>query len=101
MLMNVQAPKRGKHLLDARKRFGSGGGWLARLTAPGFHRILDRIDAGLDHGTFEGTLPDGTTRIVGGRGEGPTARITLHSWNALLRLVNSGSIGWYRAWKKG
>ena len=99
--MNAQAPKRGKHLLDARKRFGSGGGWLARLTAPGFHRILDRIDAGLDHGTFEGTLPDGTTRIVGGRGEGPTARITLHSWNALLRLVNSGSIGWYRAWEKG
>ena len=99
--MNAQAPKRGKHLLDARKRFGTGGGWLARLTAPGFHRILDRIDAGLDHGTFEGRLPDGTTRIVGGRGEGPTARITLHSWNALLRLVNSGSIGWYRAWEKG
>jgi len=99
--MNAQAPKRGKHLLDARKRFGTGGGWLARLTAPGFHRILDRIDAGLDHGTFEGRLPDGTTRIIGGRGEGPTARITLHSWNALLRLVNSGSIGWYRAWEKG
>ena len=99
--MNAPAPKRGKHLLDTRKRFGTGGGLLARLTAPGFHRILDRIDAGLDHGTFEGQLPDGTTRIVGGRGEGPTARITLHSWNALLRLVNSGSIGWYRAWEKG
>ena len=99
--MNAQAPKRGKHLLDARKRFGTGGGWLARLTAPGFHRILDRIDEGLDHGTFEGQLPDGTTRVLGGRGDGPSARITLHSWNALLRLVNSGSIGWYRAWEKG
>ncbi|PHR20939.1 MAG: SAM-dependent methyltransferase [Sphingopyxis sp.] len=99
--MNAQAPKRGKHLLDARKRFGTGGGWLARLTAPGFHRILDRIDEGLDHGTFEGRLPDGTTRVLGGRGDGPSARITLHSWNALLRLVNSGSIGWYRAWEKG
>ncbi len=99
--MNAEAPKRGKHLLDARKRFGTGGGLFARLTAPGFHRILDRIDAGLDHGTFEGKLPDGTTRIVGGRGEGPMAEITIHSWNALLRLVNSGSVGWYRAWELG
>ncbi|GAB5485036.1 MAG: cyclopropane-fatty-acyl-phospholipid synthase family protein [Parasphingorhabdus sp.] len=99
--MNAEAPKRGKHLLDARKRFGTGGGLFARLTAPGFHRILDRIDAGMDHGTFEGKLPDGTTRIVGGRGEGPMAEITLHSWTALLRLVNSGSVGWYRAWELG
>ncbi|GAA0480214.1 cyclopropane-fatty-acyl-phospholipid synthase family protein [Parasphingorhabdus litoris] len=99
--MNAEAPKRGKHLLDARKRFGTGGGLLARLTAPGFHRILDRIDTGLDYGTFEGKLPDGTTRIVGGRGEGPMAEIIIHSWNALLRLVNSGSVGWYRAWELG
>lgn len=99
--MNAEAPKRGRHLLDPRKRFGTGGGLFSRLTAPGFHRILDRIDAGLDHGTFEGKLPDGTTRIVGGRGEGPMAEITLHSWNALLRLVNSGSVGWYRAWELG
>lgn len=99
--MNAEAPKRGRHLLDARKRIGTGGGLFSRLTAPGFHRILDRIDAGLDHGTFEGKLPDGTTRIVGGRGEGPMAEITLHSWNALLRLVNSGSVGWYRAWELG
>lgn len=99
--MNAEAPKRGQHLLEARKRFGTGGGVFSRLAAPGFHRILDRIDAGLDHGTFEGKLPDGTTRIVGGRGEGPMAEITLHSWNALLRLVNSGSVGWYRAWELG
>ncbi len=99
--MNAETPKRGAHLLDARKRFGTGGGLFSRLAAPGFHRILDRIDAGLDHGTFEGQLPDGTTRIVGGRGEGPTARITLHSWKSLLRLVSSGSIGWYRAWELG
>lgn len=99
--MNAETPKRGAHLLDARKRFGTGGGLLSRLAAPGFHRILDRIDAGLDHGTFEGQLPDGTTRIVGGRGDGPTARITLHSWKALLRLVSAGSIGWYRAWELG
>lgn len=99
--MNAEAPKRGQHLLEARKRFGTGGGFFSRLTAPGFHRIIDRIDAGMDHGTFEGKLPDGTTRITGGRGEGPMAEITIHSWNALLRLVNSGSVGWYRAWELG
>lgn len=99
--MNVETPKRGQHLLQARKRFATGGGFFARLFAPGFHHILDRIDAGMDHGTFEGKLPDGTTRILGGRGEGPMAEIRLHSWNALLRLINSGSVGWYRAWELG
>ena len=99
--MNVETPKRGQHLLDARKRFATGGGFFARLFAPGFHHILDRIDAGMDHGTFEGKLPDGTTRILGGRGEGPMAEINLHSWNALLRLINGGSVGWYRAWELG
>lgn len=99
--MNAEAPKRGQHLLDARKRFATGGGFFARLFAPGFHHILDRIDAGLDHGSFECKLPDGTARILGGRGEGPMAEITLHSWNSLLRLINSGSVGWYRAWELG
>ena len=99
--MNVETPRRGQHLLDARKRFATGGGFFARLFAPGFHHILDRIDAGMDHGTFEGKLPDGTTRILGGRGEGPMVEINLHSWNALLRLINSGSVGWYRAWELG
>ena len=99
--MNAETPKRGAHLLDARKRFGTGGGFLSRIAAPGFHRILDRIDAGMNHGTFEAQLPDGTTRILGGRGEGPTAKIILHSWKSLLRLVSSGTIGWYRSWELG
>ncbi|MEH6702975.1 cyclopropane-fatty-acyl-phospholipid synthase family protein [Parasphingorhabdus sp.] len=99
--MNVETLKRGQHLLDARKRFATGSGFFTRLFAPGFHHILDRIDAGMDHGTFEGKLPDGTTRILGGRGDGPMATIELHSWNALLRLINGGSVGWYRAWELG
>lgn len=99
--MNVETPKRGQHLLDARKRFATGSGFFARLFAPGFHHILDRIDAGMDHGTFEGKLPDGTTRILGGRGDGPMVTVDLHSWNALLRLINGGSVGWYRAWELG
>jgi cyclopropane-fatty-acyl-phospholipid synthase len=38
---------------------------------------------------------------LGGRGDGPMATIELHSWNALLRLINGGSVGWYRAWELG
>ena len=71
------------------------------MSAPTFHRILDRVDAGLDFGTIEGRLPDGTTRIIGSRGEGPYGIVNLHSWKALLRLTRSGSVGWYEAWERG
>ncbi|MFY8194208.1 MAG: class I SAM-dependent methyltransferase, partial [Novosphingobium sp.] len=47
------------------------------------------------------TLPDGSQRTVGGRGEGPVARIHLRSWNAIVRLATAGSIGWYEAWVAG
>lgn len=96
--------RRGKELLRADRAFRSGGG-LARLVslAPAsfFHGRLDRIDSGLDFGTIEGHLPDGSVRILGGRGQGPTAVVHIHSWAALVRLALSGSVGWYRAWDKG
>src|SRR3546814_6195561 len=46
-------------------------------------------------------LPDGTTRILGGRRPGPVCEVRLHSWRALVRLGLSGSAGWYRAWAQG
>ncbi|MCW0196542.1 cyclopropane-fatty-acyl-phospholipid synthase family protein [Sphingopyxis sp.] len=98
------SPRRGKALLRADRAFSSGGA-LARLMALAparfFHRQLDRIDAGLAHGTLEGYLPDGSVRILGGRGKGPTAVVHLKSWTALVRLALSGSVGWYRAWDMG
>lgn len=98
------SPRRGKKLLRADRAYRAGG-MIARLIgrAPAalFHRILDRIDAGLLAGTIEGHLPDGSVRLLGGRGKGPTAIVHLHSWAALARLVLSGSVGWYRAWEKG
>jgi len=27
--------------------------------------------------------------------------VRLHSWNALVRLMTSGSVGWYKAWEQG
>lgn len=61
------------------------------LFARGFDRIVDRIDQGFDFGTVEGVLPDGSVRIVGGRGPGPQAQISIHHWNALFRLVRGGA----------
>ncbi|PZQ20401.1 MAG: SAM-dependent methyltransferase [Sphingopyxis macrogoltabida] len=95
---------RGKGLLQADHAFRSGGLFarvMARAPSSFFHRQLDRIDAGLDFGTLEGHLPDGTVRVLGGRGPGPLAVVHLHGWSALVRLALSGSVGWYRAWDKG
>ncbi len=98
------SPRRGKELLRADRVFRSGGGlaWLMAHAPSGvFHRMLDRIDRGLDYGTLEGHLPDGSVRILGARDEGPTAVVHLHSWAALARLALTGSVGWYRAWEHG
>ena len=70
------------------------------LAAP-FHRLLDRIDAGLAAGAIEASLPDGTRRRLGGRVDGPVAIVALHRWRALVRLATRGSVGWYEAWDAG
>lgn len=72
-----------------------------RLVAPLYHRILDRIDQGLEAGAIEVSLPDGACRILGGRAAGPLAIVSLVRWRALLRLARSGSVGWYEAWRRG
>lgn len=71
---------------------------LSRLPAARFHGVLDRIDARLETGSLEAYLPDGTTRLLGGRTEGPAAIVHLHDWRALVRLGLGGSVGWFRAW---
>lgn len=93
--MNTHSPQRGRHLLGLRQ------GPVSRLVNALFHRILDRIDAGLACGTLEAILPDGRFRILGGRSEGPQVHVDLHNWRALVRLTLSGSIGWYDAWDAG
>ena len=99
--MNAHAPIRGTHLVAAGRRGRGGTGWLARLAAGGFQRVLDRIDRGLDAGSLLAALPDGTQRLFGGRSPGPDSQIDLRHWNALLRLATGGSAGWYQAWEAG
>lgn len=99
--MRAEGLGRGERLLTAGARFERSPGFLARLFAPGFHKVLDRIDAGLERGSIQGQLPDGTTRLLGGRAPGFEAEVTIRDWRALMRLATNGSIGWYQAWEAG
>lgn len=99
--MTVQGFDRGGDLLAGAARFERGPGLLARLIAPGFHKVLDRIDAGLAAGSITVHLPDGTTRLLGGRALGFDAEVHIRDWRALMRLATNGSIGWYQAWEAG
>jgi cyclopropane-fatty-acyl-phospholipid synthase len=95
--MNSPDATRGRHLTHATGLRAFTGGLFMR----GFQRIVDRIDQGIVFGSIEATLPDGSIRLLGGRGAGPSAIVTLHSWKALLRLARGGSTGWYEAWAAG
>lgn len=92
---------RGEHLVHADRAFATGGGRLARLTAPAFAKVLDEIDRRIVTGGIETTLPDGSRRKLGFRAEGPRASVKIESWVALVRLATSGSVGWYKAWAQG
>ncbi len=76
-------------------------GLITRAVSRIFHRILDRLDAGIEAGALEAVLPDGTFRVLGGRAPGPLVHVNLNSWRALIRLGQSGSVGWYQAWEAG
>lgn len=92
---------RGEHLVKADRRFATGTGFVGRLAAPSFKRILDLIHDRLEQGGIEATLPDGSRQRIGFHRPGPVAMVKLHSWMALVRLATSGSVGWYKAWAAG
>ncbi|TMM50053.1 SAM-dependent methyltransferase [Qipengyuania marisflavi] len=92
---------RGRELIEGANRFARKPGLLARLVAPRFEKMLDRIDAGLTTGSLKVILPDGTPRILGGRAAGFDCTVELRSFNALVRLASNGSVGWYQAWEAG
>ncbi|NCP18101.1 MAG: class I SAM-dependent methyltransferase [Erythrobacter sp.] len=99
--MGVTDPSRGSDLLAASQRFERRPGLFSRLLAPGFHKLIDRMDAGMDRGSLLGRLPDGSTRLIGGRAPGFEAEVTIHNWRALVRVATGGSVGWYQAWEAG
>ena len=91
---------RGEHLMRGGLLFVNGSGLLGRLFARSFAFVLDQIEDRLEVGGIELTLPDGSRRRIGFKADGPVAVVRLNGWYALVRLVTSGSIGWYRAGPK-
>ena len=84
--MNAVDPRRGKAALSIRRPPAERTpGWRARLFAPLFHRMLDRIDQGLEQGSLDATLPDGSRRLLGGRGPGFDCVVDLVDWRAFLQ----------------
>lgn len=92
---------RGGALLSAGERFAVRPGLFARVIAPGFGKIIDRIDAGIAKGSLVAHLPDGSTRVLGGRAPGFDAEIHLRDWRSLLRLAGGGVIGFYQGYEAG
>ncbi|MBD2841639.1 SAM-dependent methyltransferase [Erythrobacter rubeus] len=92
---------RGEPLLAGGARFAPQPGLVAKLFAPGFKTMLDRVDAGLETGSLTSYLPDGTRRVLGGRAPGFDVEIHLKDWRALIRLATNGSVGWYQAYEAG
>lgn len=99
--MDAATSRRGVALAQRATPFARTPGLLARAVAPGFTRILDRIDGALATGAIHTRLPNGTRRVLGGRAPGFECQVDLRSWNALVRLASNGSVGWYQAWAAG
>ncbi|MGB7408647.1 MAG: cyclopropane-fatty-acyl-phospholipid synthase family protein [Pontixanthobacter sp.] len=97
--MNAESGQRGQALVRGGARFDRRAGIVSRSLAPAFHRVVDRIDRGLASGSIVTKLPDGSTRMLGGRAPGFDAEIEIMDWRALMRLATGGSIGWYQAWE--
>jgi cyclopropane-fatty-acyl-phospholipid synthase len=108
--MNASEQSKSRHLTG--KTIGKDsagqpkrGGFLLRSTssiaARKCNQLLDSMDAGLIQGVIEGDLPDGSHRILGGRGEGPSAEMNIRSWKALIRIAWAGSVGLYEGWEAG
>lgn len=97
----MQTTRRGRDLVNGARNFARKPGLFARMVAPGFDKILDRIDEALVSGALHAVLPDGSRRTLGGRVAGFECTVELRSWNALLRLASNGSVGWYQAWEAG
>lgn len=92
---------RGERLLSSGARFAAKPGLISRIIAPGFRKVLDRVDKGLETGSLLAHLPDGSTRMLGGRKPGFDVEVQLKEWRALLRLATGGAIGWFQAYEAG
>ena len=100
--MNQQ--RRGRHLVARRPRLRHRRRPArAAVRAAASHGIArpDRRRAS-SQGGIEATLPDGSFRVLGGRGDGAGGVVHLQQLARAGRgSPTSGSVGWYKAWARG
>lgn len=99
--MNVERGNRGRRVVAPRGKRARAFDTLLTPFAALFHHFLDRMNVAIVDGAIEANLPDGTTRLLGGRRPGPHPVVHLRSWRALISLAAGGSAGWYEAWARG
>ena len=99
--MNASEHTNARRLTPDANRSGAGGGLFSTLLARGCHALLDRMDARIEDGAINGSLPDGSRRFLGGRAPGPNAEMNIRSWRALVQIGWAGSVGLYEGWAAG
>ncbi len=99
--VNFDRGNRGRRVVAPRGHRARAIDGLLNPFAALFHAFLDRMDGAIVDGGIEASLPDGTTRLLGGRRPGPHPVVHLHRWRALISLAAGGSAGWYEAWARG
>jgi cyclopropane-fatty-acyl-phospholipid synthase len=103
--MNASEIETGHQPVSDQMNLAQEGGlflrYFNRIAAKQCHKLLRKMDAGILLGQIEGSLPDGSRKMLGGRAAGPVAEMNIRDWRALLRIGWSGSIGLYEGWAKG
>lgn len=100
--MNMPETEKGRRSSSIDVDQSPGGGFFSsvidRTLARYCSALLDKMGAGLLSGSIHGSLPDGSTRMLGGRAPGPIAEMNIRSWRALTRIGWAGSVGLYEGW---
>jgi cyclopropane-fatty-acyl-phospholipid synthase len=100
--MNMPETEKGRRSSSIDVHQSLGGGFFSsvidRTLARYCSALLDKMDAGLLSGSIHGSLPNGSTRMLGGRAPGPNAEMNIRSWRALARIGWAGSVGLYEGW---
>jgi cyclopropane-fatty-acyl-phospholipid synthase len=100
--MNMPDTEKGRRLTAIECAQSGGGGFfysmLDKIAARRCNALLDQMDVGILSGSVEGSLPDGSRRILGGRSTGPNAEMNVRNWRALMRIGWAGSVGLYEGW---
>jgi cyclopropane-fatty-acyl-phospholipid synthase len=103
--MNAPDIQNSRHAAPYSESEGRRGGFfyamLSGVAARRCNALMDQMHAGIHAGSIEGSLPDGTRRMLGGRMPGPTAEMNIRSWRALIRIAWAGSVGLYEGWAAG